>query len=107
MERGSVYWVNLEPSNPPELGKVRPAIVVSNATHNLALPSVVVIPLSSKKPQIWPLRVSVRLSNLKESFAIIPGIRQVSKIRLQNLIGYLSKGDLKAVDDALQTYLRD
>jgi len=34
VKRGSAYWINLEASSPPELGKVRPGIVVSNSFQN-------------------------------------------------------------------------
>ena len=33
MRRGSVWWINLEPVSPPELGKVRPAVVISNSVY--------------------------------------------------------------------------
>jgi len=81
VKRGSAYWINLEPSSPPELGKVRPGIVVSNSIQNERLDSVVIVPLSSRAPEIWPLGFRVELPGMKASYAVIPGIRQVSKSR--------------------------
>lgn len=106
MNRGSVFWVNLEPATPPEFGKVRPAVVISNSTYNVRLDSVVVAPLSTKTPEIWPLRVQVAFPKSKRSFAIIPGVRQVSKERLHERIGDVSAGDLARLDSALEIYLR-
>ena len=57
MRRGSVYWINLEPSSPPALGKVRPGLVVSNTVQNERLESVVVVPLSTRAP--WIVGVAV------------------------------------------------
>ena len=37
--RGTLLWVNLEDAHPPEMGKTRPAIVVSNSEQNDALRS--------------------------------------------------------------------
>ena len=107
MKRGSIYWVNLEPTQPPEFGKVRPALVISNSEHNLRLPTVVVIPISSQSPEIWPLRLGFKIpgTKSKESFAVIPGIRQVNKTRLMDMIGIVSPSFLKNIDEALMTYL--
>ncbi len=82
MRRGTICWVNLEPVSPPELGKTRPAVVISNSDQNLVLQSVVVVPLSSRAPEIWPLRIRMELSRKQASYAILPGIRQVSKARI-------------------------
>ncbi len=106
MNRGSIYWINLEPSNPPEFGKVRPCLVISNSEQNILIPSIVVIPLSSKAPEIWPLRIEVSV-NKKNSYAVIPGIRQVSRKRLQNKIDTLSFSEMEKVDDAIKAYLND
>lgn len=107
MKAGSVYWINLESARPPELGKVRPAIVVSNEVYNERLDSVVVIPLSARAPEIWPLRLRITGSGLKPSYAVVPGVRQVSKARLHELIGRLSGDALGRVRDALRLYLGD
>lgn len=105
MRRGSVFWVNLEPASPPELGKVRPAVVVSNSVHNERLDSVVVVPLSAQPPEIWPFRVRVDVAGLKASFAVVPGIRQAHKGRLHELAGYVGREDLRRLDEALRVYL--
>ena len=107
MKRGSLYWVNLEPSSPPEFGKIRPAVIISNSEHNIRLPTVVMIPLSTQKPEIWPLRVSVKSALGKEAFAVIPGIRQVNKTRLQEMIGLLPVSLLDKLDEAVSAYLSD
>jgi len=107
MRRGGVYWINLEPAAPPELGKVRPGIVVSNTIQNERLDSVVVVPLSTRAPEIWPLRLRVLVRGMKTSFAVIPGIRQVSKTRLHELIAQTAPTVMARVDEALALYLGD
>jgi mRNA interferase MazF len=107
MRRGSIYWINLEPSSPPELGKVRPAVVVSNTAQNERLDSVVVVPLSSRAPEIWPLRLKLEARNLRTSFAVVPGIRQVSKARLHELIAQAAPDALGRLTEALGAYLGD
>jgi hypothetical protein len=41
----------------------------------------------------------------KESYAVIPGIRQVRKGRLRGVIGQLSREHLSELDDCLEAYL--
>lgn len=107
MRRGSVYWINLEPARPPEMGKVRPAIVVSNSAYNERLESVVVVPLSTRAPEIWPLRLRVAVPGQRASFAVIPGIRQVSTARLHEQIGQSSAQVMARVNEAIALYLGD
>jgi mRNA-degrading endonuclease toxin of MazEF toxin-antitoxin module len=105
LRRGAAYWINLEPADPPELGKVRPAIVVSNAIYNERLDSVVVVPLSSRAPEIWPLRLCIELRGMKTSYAVIPGVRQVSKARLHQSIGQATETIMARIGEALALYL--
>jgi mRNA interferase MazF len=107
VRRGSVYWINLEPASPPELGKVRPGIIVSNTAQNERLDSVVVIPLSGRAPEIWPLRLALRVSGLRESFAVVPGIRQVSKARLHEMVAQAPVDAVERLTVALTVYLGD
>ena len=97
----------MEPAAPPELGKVRPGLLVSNSIQNDQLDSVVVVPLSSRAPEIWPLRLRVDLAGLKPSYAVIPGIRQVSKARLHEAIGLAPPALMDRVGTALTLYLGD
>jgi mRNA-degrading endonuclease toxin of MazEF toxin-antitoxin module len=105
MKRGAVVWVDLSDASSPEMGKVRPGIVVSGAPHNEVLSTVVIVPTSSIAPQILPLRLAVGNLGGKESFAVIPGIRQVRKGRLRGPIGQLSGKQLAALDNCLEAYL--
>lgn len=98
--------MNLEPATPPEFGKVRPALIVSNSEQNLLLPTVVVLPVSSRAPEIWPLRLRFTLPDRQESFVVLPGIRQIHNKRLQDRIGAVSEDFLARVDEALSVYLR-
>ena len=107
MRRGSVCWVNLEPTTPPEVGKMRPGVVVSNSVQNEHLDSVVIVPLSTQAPQIWPLRIELRLKGMKSSYAVIPGIRQVSKTRLHERVGQVPEGPMERIDEAVTAYLTD
>ncbi len=107
MRRGTVVWINLEDASPPELSKTRPGIIISNSEQNALLDTVVVIPLSTRAPEIWPLRIRVPLRSRKPNFAIIPGVRQVSKARLLDVIEITPAQTLAQLHDAIGAYLDD
>lgn len=108
MTRGAIYWVNLEDTHPPEFGKIRPALVLSNSGQNAILSTVVVVPISTRPPHIWPLRLELPPTpRLKKSFALIPGIRQVSKSRLIESTGVLPDEFVNTILEALAAYLGD
>lgn len=106
MKRGMVVWVDLSDTSPPEMGKVRPGIVVSGTAHNEVLDTVVVVPTSSIAPEIQPLRLAVGQFAGKESYAVIPGIRQVRKGRLRGVLGVLAQERLVALEECIEAYLR-
>ena len=106
MKRGAVVWVDLSDTTPPEMGKVRPAVIVSGTPHNEVLSTVAVVPTSSLAPEIWPLRLALGQFAGRESFAVVPGIRQVSKRRLRGTLGELSAAKLAQLDECLRTYLQ-
>lgn len=105
--RGSMFWINLGATSPPELGKTRPGVIVSSTAHNDVLDSVVVVPLSTIGSEIWPLRIRTDNVRGKVAFAILPGIRQVSKARLTGFIGVASSPFMKRLDAAIDLYLGD
>ena len=108
MIRATVVWVDLSDASPPEMGKRRPAVVVSNSTHNLALGGVVAVPLSSRAPEIPPLRVRIQTPGTKTpGFAVVPGIRQLKKSRILRVAGKISPSDMAALDLAIREYLSD
>jgi mRNA interferase MazF len=105
MKRGIVVWVDLSDTDPPEMNKTRPGIVVSSEAHNQVLNTVVVVPISTQAPQILPLRLDVGEFQGRRSFAVIPGIRQVRKSRLHSSLGQLSFEQLRELDGCLAAYL--
>ena len=80
---------------------------VSNTVQNGILDSVVVVPLSANPGEIWPLRLELHGPKGKPSFAVLPGIRQVSKVRLMDFIGLVAPDVMRRVDEALVLYLSD
>ena len=107
MKRGTIVWINLEDTRPPEFGKTRPGILISNSEHNAHLETVVAIPLSTQGPALWPLRLPLKLASKKISYAVLPGMRQVKKTRLLDVIEIAPAEFMHSLDRALSAYLSD
>lgn len=104
MKRGEVWWVNFDPSVGGEIRQQRPAIVVSNDSANKHLNRVQVVPLSSKIDHIYPSDALVTVRG-KKSKAMADQLTTVSKLRLKNKAGAISKADLTQVERAIKVQL--
>ncbi len=106
VERGDVYWVELDPIRGAEMAKTRPCFVLSATEINQHRKTVVVIPLTTTpSPATPPLLIAVP-STGATSKARIEHIRTVDKSRLQRKLGKLSSQDLHTVEEALRRVLR-
>jgi len=105
MTRGTIVWVNLEDASPPEFEKIRPGLVLSNTRQNIILDTVVVLPVSTRPPEIWPLRLRIPLKHQKNHFVVVPGIRQVSKKRLIEILAEAPESFMRKVEEAVALYL--
>ena len=107
VRRGTIAWIDLRDAVPPEMGKTRPGLIISNTQQNTTLPTVVIIPLSSRPRELWPLRLKMDLPRSKHSFVVLPGIRGVTRDRILDTIGFASDEFLERLMEALAVYLGD
>jgi mRNA interferase MazF len=101
MNRGDIYWVNLNPAMGSEINKLRPCVLVGATPINQARHTVVVVPLSSSAKTIT---ISVFCLG-KQVNAVCDQIRTVDKSRLKDHAGSLSAKDLNMLDDGLRQVL--
>lgn len=104
MNRGDVYWVDLDPTTGSEINKRRPCVLVGATPINQARQTVVVVPLSTSAKARPPITISVSCLG-KQVTAVCDQIRTVDKSRLKNLSGSLSEKDLNSLDDGLRQVL--
>ena len=104
MNRGDVYWVDLDPTKGSEINKLRPCVIISANPINKARRTVIVIPLSTSAQPRPPLVVKVNC--LKDnSVAVCDQIRTVDKTRLVNFAVKLSQEDLEAIEESVKQVL--
>ena len=90
IKRYDIFFADLNPTTGSEIKKVRPVVIVSQDEMNKYLETVVVCPLTTKLHPQWKTRFQVRCANKKAEVAV-DQIRTISKQRLRNKIGQLSK----------------
>lgn len=108
IKRGDIYWVKLDPIEGAEIGKIRPAVVISNDINNELADTVTIVPITSSVGKVYPFEVLVRrgTANLAEnSKAKANQIRTVDKKRLKNLIGTLPADILEQIASAVKIHL--
>ncbi len=104
IQRGEIYWIDLNPTQGSETNKIRPCVIISATPINKARRTVVIIPLSSTGKVFPPLTIPVKVDG-KEGVAVIDQIRAVDKTRLKKHIGILSEKEISNIEDSLRLIL--
>lgn len=104
MNRGDIYWIDLNPTTGSEINKLRPCVLVGATPINQARRTVVVVPLSSSAKAIPPITIAISCLG-KEVIAICDQIRTVDKNRLKKSAGSLTLKDLTALEEGLRQIL--
>jgi len=102
--RGDIVLVNFNPAKGGEIGKLRPAIVLSDSDDNEILDTIIVIPLSTViETDALPYRylINSRDKLQKNCDACIYEIRALSKIRVKEKLSILTDEELKIIQDSL------
>jgi len=99
-KRGDIVTVNLNPKKGHEVGKIRPALIISNDDENKILDTIILMPLSTDlidNMEPYRLRISKR-ENLKEdSDVLINQIRTLSKQRIKEKIATISDDEYQNI----------
>lgn len=60
IKRGDIFWVRLDPIQGFEIGKTRPAVVISNDINNEFADTITVLPVTSSAGKVYPFEVFLR-----------------------------------------------
>ena len=103
MTRGSVWWVEFDPSIGSEIQKTRPAVIVSNDTANQYLSRVVVVPLTGNVSRLYPGEAVVTVNGNKNK-AMADQIMSADKSRFKSKISELTNDDMISVEIAMKKF---
>jgi len=102
--RGDIYLVNFNPSKGGEIGKLRPAIIISDKDDNAILDTCIVIPLSTViEKDALPYRYTITKRDKLQhnSDACINEIRALSKVRIKEKLTTLSNKEIEIIQKAI------
>ena len=100
--------MKLDPIEGAEIGKTRPAVIVSNDINNAVAATVTVVPITTTTKKIYPFEVFLPQGrgNLQEdSKAKANQIRTVAQKRLVHPIGSLSQHLMDKIGKAIKIHL--
>ncbi len=100
LNRGDIVIVNLYPKKGDEVGKIRPAVIISGDDENVILDTVILMPLSTDRiDNMTPYRMRiVAREGLKEdSDILINQIRALSKARIKEKIAKITSAEYDAI----------
>ena len=109
MKRGEIYRADLDPVLGSEQGGVRPVLIVQNDLGNMTSPTVIVVPLTSRRKRLRQrthVQVSPPEGGLRcDSLILCEQVRTIEKSRLGPYLGALTEESLARVDEALRQAL--
>jgi mRNA interferase MazF len=104
LSKGDIVTVNLNPKKGDEVGKIRPAVIISGDDENSILDTVILMPISTDLiDDMFPYRMRLlKRDNLKQdSDILINQIRTLSKQRIGEKIAKLTEQEYGLLIQAL------
>jgi mRNA interferase MazF len=108
IRRGDIYWVKLDPIEGSEIGKTRPAVVISNNINNEFADTVTVLPITSSIGKVYPFEVFIKkgIANIPSDSKVKANqIRTADKSRLKDLIGTIPDTIVRDIEKATKIHL--
>jgi mRNA interferase MazF len=97
---GDIVVVNLNPKKGHEVGKIRPAVVISGMDENSILDTIILMPLSTdliEDMNPYRMRITKRDSLQQDSDILINQVRSLSKQRIGEKIAELTSSEYELV----------
>jgi mRNA interferase MazF len=107
-KRSEIWLVSLEPVKGHEIGKTRPALIISNNRNNQYSSTVTVIPITTSLNKIYPFEVFIKKEGsglAYDSKVKCNQIRTIDKGRLIKIAGKVFPADMEKVEEALLIHL--
>jgi mRNA interferase MazF len=109
LARGTIVWVDLDPTRGREQRGVRPCVVVSSAevAARQRDPLLCVVPITGTPGEgaLYPPLAPGPSGLRKPSFALVDQLRSVDKKRVRRVFGAIAPEEVRAIDVGLCLYL--
>jgi mRNA interferase MazF len=103
-KRGDIVIVNMNPKKGHEVGKIRPAVIISGDDENTMLDTIILIPLSTdlvEDMEPYRMRITKRDKLQQDSDILINQVRTLSKQRIGEKIAVLTSSEYDLVIKSL------
>jgi len=107
-KRGEIWMVSLEPVKGHEIGKTRPAVIISNNKNNEYSSTVTLIPITSSVKKVYPFEVFIQKTETGlpvDSKIKCNQIRTVDMVRLLKCTGQITEEILRKIEQALLIHI--
>ncbi len=107
-KRGEIWLVSLDPVAGHEIGKTRPALIISNNRNNEYASTVTLIPITTSIDKIYPFEVFISKDDSElqtDSKIKCNQIRTADKLRLVKFVSDISTEKLVKVEKALLIHI--
>lgn len=106
IKRGTVCWVDLNPTKGSEISKIRPAVIISNDVNNEFADTVTILPITKGTSRIYPFEVLVPEGILKEASKVKANqISTIDKKRINSIITSLPSSCIIEIEKAVKIHL--
>ena len=105
--RGEIWLVGLDPAIGSEIKKTRPALVISNDTHNRLMGHITVLPITDSGDKIFTVEIFLPKGTaglLKDSKIRCSQIRTLDKSRLIKELGVIPGEYWPLIEKALNIH---
>ena len=102
INKGDVFYADLNPVIGSEQGGVRPVVILQNDIGNRYSPTTIVAPMTTKSKTYVPMHVKLKESFLAgRSTLLLEQIRTIDKRRLLSKMGSISQESQNQIDKVL------
>ncbi len=107
LRRGSVVWVNLDPTRGSEQAGTRPAVVIASDDYLASVPDLVIVIPVTTRDRRWPHHVQLVGDHLyldRPSYAMTEQPRTIARARITRAAATVSHGCMVEIDQWLRDF---
>lgn len=103
INRGDIYYADLNPVVGCEQGGIRPVLILQNDIGNRHSPTTIICAITGKPKKPLPTHTAIVGAGKfpRESFALLEQIRTIDRTRLRGWVGRLDEQKMEEINQAL------